>query len=148
MGVHEQVVNIRAHQHWTFGPSQNVTQALTQGLRDTVQRVLDQQRIPDGDCFYINLSLDSLRNASNAFFLTAREWRQDQARATTLFDNLARMLNSQEQFEVDDSFNDRVVHAQAPPRGSGNPKNYCPGFHSCVALRQLKESLVLILQDD
>jgi len=52
MGAHEQVVNIRARQHGTFGPSQNVMQALTQGLRH-VQRVLDQQRIPAGDRFYI-----------------------------------------------------------------------------------------------
>lgn len=105
MGVRERVVSIRARQHGTFGPGQSVTQAITQGLRDTVQRVLDQQHIPDGDRFYINLSSDRLRNASNAFFLTAREWRQDQDRALTLLDNLARMLNSQEQFEVDDSFN-------------------------------------------
>jgi len=58
------------------------------------------------------------------------------------------MLNSQEQFEVDDSFNVRVVHVQAPPRGSAKPKKYCPGFHSCVAFRQLKKSLVLVPQYD
>ena len=67
MGVRERVVTIRARQHGMFGPGQNVTQAITQGLRDTVQRILDQQRIPDGDRFYINLSSDRLRNASNAF---------------------------------------------------------------------------------
>lgn len=120
MGVQEQVVNIRARQHGTSGPSQNVTQALTQGLRDTVQRFLDQQRMTDGDRFYLNLSSDRLRNASNASFLTAREWRRDQARAKDLLDNLARMLNSQEQFEVEDSFNVRVrcrtCHHLATPR--------------------------------
>lgn len=41
MGARERVVTIRARQHGTFGPGQNVTQAITQGLRDTVQRVLD-----------------------------------------------------------------------------------------------------------
>ena len=67
-GVREHFVNIRARQQGTFAPQQNVTQALTQGLRDTVQRVLDQQRIPDNNRFYINLSSDRLQNPSNAFF--------------------------------------------------------------------------------
>lgn len=67
----------------------------------------------------MQMSSNRLRNASNAFFITAQEWRQDQGRAQALLHNLGRMLNSQEQFEVDDSFNVNVVHVQARPRGSG-----------------------------
>ena len=58
------------------------------------------------------------------------------------------MLNIQEQFEVDDSFNVRVVHVQSPPRGSGKPKQYLPGFQSCISLRQVKKSLLVVPQDD
>ena len=70
-----------------------------------------------------------------------------------LLDNLARMLNSQEQFEIDDSFNVRVVHVQSPPRGSGKSTDskqvrYTPGTHSCVSLRQFKKTLYRVPEDD
>lgn len=147
-GLHERVVSIRAQQHGSFGPQQNLIQSLTQGLKDTVQRVLNQQQVRDGDRFHMQMSSNRLRNASNAFFITALEWRQDQGRAQALLDNLGRMLNSQEQFEVDDSFNVNVVHVQAPPRGSGKSKPYLPGYQSCVTLRQMKRSLLTVPQDD
>lgn len=51
-----------------FSIKPNLTRALNQGLRGTVQRVLHDQRVPDPDRFYLNLCPDRLRNASMRFF--------------------------------------------------------------------------------
>ena len=77
-----------------------------------MEQVLDQQKVPDTNRFYISIASDRLRNASNAFHLTALEWWQNGLRAQTLLDNLSKMLNSNEQFEMDDSFNLSVMHVR------------------------------------
>ncbi|KAK2547787.1 hypothetical protein P5673_032196 [Acropora cervicornis] len=57
-----------------FGVHERVlADALTRGLRRAVDQVLDQQKVPDTDRFYISLASDRLGSASNAFHLTAQE---------------------------------------------------------------------------
>ena len=51
--------------------------------------------------------------------MTGKEWREQGLRAEALLENLSKMLNSNENFEMDDSFNLSVVHVRPPPRGSG-----------------------------
>ena len=80
-GVHERVVRLRPVQEDRLIPQQQLTDALTRGLRRAVEQVLDQQKVPDTDRFYISLASDRLRSASNAFHLTAQEWRQNELRA-------------------------------------------------------------------
>ena len=122
VGVHERVVRLRPVQEGRLIPQQQLADALTRGLRQAVEQVLDQQKVPDTDRFYISLASDRLRSAPNAFHLTAQEWRQNGLRAQTLSDNLSKMLNSNEQFEMDDSFNLLVVHVRTPPRGTGKKR--------------------------
>ena len=109
-GMQERVVHLHPVQEGRLIPQQQLAEALMRGLRRAVKQVLDQQKVPDTDHFYISLASDRLQSASNAFHLTAQEWRQNGFRAQTLLDNLSKMLNSDEQFEMDDSFNLSVVH--------------------------------------
>ena len=147
-GVHERVVRLRPVQEGRLIPQQQLTDALTRGLRRAVEQVLDQQKVPDTDRFYISLASDRLRSASNAFHLTAQEWRQNGLRAQTLLDNLSKMLNSNEQFEMDDSFNLSVVHVRPPPRGTGKKRQHVPGHQSNVRLKQMKKSVIEMPRDD
>ena len=147
-GVHERVVRLRPVQEGRLIPQQQLADALTRGLRRAVEQVLDQQKVPDTDRLYISLASDRLRSASNAFHLTAQEWRQNGLRAQTLLDNLSRMLNSNEQFEMDDSFNLSVVHVRPPPRGTGKKRQYVPGHQSNVRLKQMKKSVIEMPRDD
>ena len=103
---------------------------------------------PDTDRFYISLASDRLRSASNAFHLTAQKWRQNGLRAQTLLDNLSKMLNSNEQFEMDDSFNLSVVHVRPPPRRTGKKRQHVPGHQSKVRLKQMKKSVIEMPRDD
>jgi len=58
------------------------------------------------------------------------------------------MLNFNEQFEMDDSFNLSVVHARLLPRGTGKKRHYVPGHQSNVRLKQMKKSVIEIPRDD
>ena len=147
LGVREQVIQIRPVQHGAFNNQQHLNNALVEGMHGAIRRAIERHPAPDQDRFYVSVASDRLRNASNAFFLSAQEWRQDEPRVHALMNNLGRMLNSNEQFEMDDSFTLNVVHVQAPPRGSGR-KKYVPGHQSHVTLRQFKRSLIRMPEDD
>ena len=146
-GVHERVVRLRPVQQGRFMPQQQLADALTRGLRRAVEDVLDAQEIPDADRFYVSLASNRLRSASNAFHVTAQEWRQNGLRAQVLLENLSKMLNSNENFEMDDSFNLSVVHVRPPPRGTGRKRSYVPGHQSNVRLKQVKRSVVEMRRD-
>ena len=136
-GVHERVVHLCPVQEGRLIPQQQLANAFTRGLRRPVEQVLDQQKVPDTDQFYILLVSNRLGSASNAFHLTAQEWRQNGLRAQTLLDNLSKTLNFNEQFEVDDSFHFSVVHVQPPPRWTGKKRQHVPGHQSNVRLKQM-----------
>ena len=112
MGVHERVFPLQPRQAGTFRPPRQLADAMVHGLR--------RARI------YISLSSDRLDNAFDFRGLTAREWRQNGVRATEMLDKLARMLNSNEQFEMNDSFQLAFVYVHCPPVGTGQ-KRYLPG---------------------
>ena len=147
-GVHVRVVRVRPVQEGRLISQQQLADALTRGLRRAVEQVLDQQKVPDTDRFYISLASDRLRSGSNAIHLTAQEWRQNGLRAQTLLDNLSKMLNFNEQFEMDDSFNLSVVHVRPPPRGTGKKRQHVPGHQSNVRLKQMKKSVIEMPRDD
>lgn len=142
-GIHERVVRLRPVVKGQFITRQCLADALTEGLRDAVKDVLNNIGVPDQDRFYISLGSDRLRNAANAFHLTVGEWRRDDKRAKTLLERLANMLNSNENFELDDSFNLNVVHVEAPPRGSGRKRAEFPGNQSLERLRQINHEIIV-----
>ena len=151
--VHERVVRLRPVQEGNFIPTDRLADALIQGLRSAVEGVLNRYRVPDQDRFYVSLASDRLRSASNAFFVTAKNWREQGLRMEELLNNLSKMLNSNEQFELDDSFQLSVVHVQPHPRGSGpkrRPKKrprHVPGYLSDVQLEEVKKSRIKIRRD-
>ena len=64
--------------------------------------------------------------------------------ATECLSPLARMLNSNEQFEVNDSFQLAFVHVRDGPRGGGKRRRVKPGHRSLMVLRGMKRKVVRI----
>ena len=148
-GVQERVVRLRPIQDGRPIPANRLVRTLTRGMQSAISRVLRQMDIPDNERFYVSLASDRLRSASNAFHVTAGEWRQDQLRANALLQNLSNMLNSNENFRMDDSFNLSVVHVRPAPRGSGRKlKLHVPGHQSNVRLKQVKKTVVEMPPDE
>ena len=54
------------------------------------------------------------------------------------------MLNSNEQFEVNDTFQLAFVHVRDGPRGGGRPRRVKPGHQSLMVLRRMKQTVVRI----
>ena len=148
-GVHKRVVRLHPIQEGKLIPTDRLADALAQGLRGAVEGVLDRHQVSDADHFYVSLASDRLRSTSNVFFVTGREWRKHGLCAEALLDNLQKMLNSIENFELDDSLQLNVVHVHPQPRGSG-PKTkrkkeyHVSGHLSNVKLREVKKSLIKI----
>ena len=147
-GVQERVVRLRPVQDGRPIPNNRLVRTLTRGMQNAISRVLRQMNIPDNERFYVSLTSDRLRSASNAFHVTAGEWRQNQLRANALLQNLSNMLNNNENFQMDDSFNLSVVHVRPAPRGSGRKRKYVPGHQSNVRLKQMKRTVVEMPRDE
>ena len=147
-GVQERVVRLRPVQQGRLIPPNQLVRTLTGSMQQAINRVLNQMNVPDDDRFYVSLASDRLRSASNAFHVTAGEWRHNDLRANALLTNLSNMLNSNENFRMDDSFNLSVVHVRPTPRGSGTKRKYVPGHQSNVRLKQLKRTVIGMPRDE
>ena len=65
-----------------------------------------------------------------------------------LLENLSRMLNSNENFQMDDTFHLSFVHVRAGPYGGGKKRKYLPGHQSSTRLKVVKKTVIAIPQTD
>ena len=81
--------------------------------------------------------------------LRTGEWRVHGQRVDALLGNLSHMLNSNEQFEMDDSFTLSFAHVRGAPIGSGRRRrSYLPGHQASTRLKEVKRCVLRIPQDD
>ena len=143
MGVHERHFNTRLRQRGNLIPGQNITQALQDALRRAVNQVLDTTPdLHDQDRLYFTIGSNRLHNNFQGWGLRAGEWRQDRERVEALFHRLAQALNSNEQFEMDDSFQLSITQVQHAPQGTGRPRRGKPGHPTHQALTTRKNSVI------
>ena len=137
MGVQERVFRTRVRQVGALRPRQNVAAAFTQGLRGALERLLrDQQdEIEDRDRVFFTIGSNRLVKSNNGWGLTAREWRRDSLREDSMLRHPAKMLNSNEQFEMNDSFQLMFVHVCGTPHRGGTKRQRKPvtGRRRCCA---------------
>ena len=148
MGVRERHYTTRLRQRGAFIPSQHVPSALTEALHAAVRRLIEQDHVPAQDRVYLGLSSNQLSHANNYRGLTADEWLQGGARLDALLQQMSAMLNSNKQFEVDDSFQLSFTHVRAPPTGSGRKHKLKPGHSALTSFKKKKLSVLLIKNGD
>ena len=110
--------------------------------------MLQDPSIADRDRVYFHLASDRLGHAYDGWGLTAGEWRRDEGRVARLLENLSRMLNSNENFQMDDTFHLSYVRVRAGPYGGGKKRKYLPGHQSSTRLKVMKRSVITIPQTD
>ena len=120
LGVRERHFNTQLRQRGNFIPNQNLTQALEEGLRRAVNQVLTTTtpELHDQDRLYFTIGSNRLHNNFQGWGLRAGEWRQGGDRVEALFHRLAQALNSNEQFEMDDSFQLSITQVHHAPQGT------------------------------
>ena len=128
MGVRERHFKTRLRQRANFINHENITRALQDGLRRAVNQVLATTlNLHDQDRLYFTIGSNRLHNNFQGWRLRAGEWREGGERLDALFDRLAQTLNSNEQFEMDDSFQLSITQVHHAPQGTGRPRRGKPG---------------------
>ena len=97
---------------------------------------------------YFTLSSNRLTSNFQGWGLRAGEWREGGARLEALFQRLAQALNSNEQFEMDDSFQLSITQVHHAPQGRGRKRQTKPGHAPLQALTAKKRSVIRIQNND
>ena len=149
MGVRERHFNTRLRQTGNLIPTTNITRALQDGLHRAVNQILaTTPDLHDQDRLYFTIGSNRLHNNFQGWGLRAGEWRQGGDRLETLFNRLAQALNSNEQFEMDDSFQLSITQVHHAPQGTGKPRRGKPGHPTFQLLTAQKRSVIRIKNDD
>ena len=147
MGVRERHFNTRLRQRGNLILNKNITQVLQDGLRRAVNQVLaTTPTLHDQDRLYFTLGSDRLHNNFEGWGLRAGEWREGGERLDALFDRLAQALNSNKQFEMDDSFQLSITQVHHAPQGTGKPRRGKPG-HPTMEMLTKNSKLVIRIQN-
>ena len=148
-GVRERHFNTRLRQAGNFVDTPHLVPALQDGLRRAVNRVLaTTPDLHDRDRLYFTLSSNRLTSNFQGWGLRAGEWREGGDRLDGLFNRLSEALNSNEQFEMDDSFQLSITQVIRPPEGSGGKRHIKPGHRPISILKISKKSIIRINNDD
>ena len=89
-----------------------------------------------------------MNNNFQGWGLRVDEWRQGGARVDAVFTRMANALNSNEQFEMDDSFQVSITQVRHAPVGSGHQRNLKPGHQAVKKLTAKKKSIIRIRNND
>ena len=119
MGVRERHFTARLQQTGNFVDTPHVAQALRDAIQCAMTRVLNEfPNLHEDDRLFFTISSNRLsRGDFHGWGLRVREWREGGDRVDAVLNCLSRALNSNEQFEMDDSFQMSITHVQhAPPR--------------------------------
>ena len=149
MGAREHLFNARLRQTGNFIDTPHVAQALRNGLQRAMTRVLNEiPNLHDDDRLFFSVSSNRPRGDFHGWGVRVGEWREGGDRVDAVLNRLSRALNSNEQFEMDDSFQMRITHVQRPPQGSGGKRQLRPGHQTLALLKPQKRSIVQIQNTD
>ena len=126
MGVWQRHFTARLWQTNNFVDIPHLATAIQQALQTAISCVLDNN-IADNDRLFVTLVSNRLSNNYTGWGLPAGKWRHDGQQVDEILQHLAKALNSNEQFEMDDSFELSVTQVRQPPRGNGRKRQTKPG---------------------
>ena len=86
----------------------NIVRAFEEGLADQIEDLT--RNMPDHDRIQIYLSSNRLQSAHTSANVTIGDWRDPLSGARRILHQISKMLNSNENFEVDDSLQLDVTH--------------------------------------
>ena len=123
----------------------NIVRAFEEALDESIQTLI--RNIPDHDRLQIYLSSNRLQSAHTSANVSVGDWRDPLSGARRILDQISQMLNSNENFEVDDSLHLDVTHITMPPPGSGRRRKRLATNCYDTILHQ-KKSVVQITNKD
>lgn len=94
-------------------------EALQRAIRE---QVLNDSGVHPNDHFLINMNSNGLRHSYHSSRMRVRDWLDNTLRVQEIMQKISRMLNSNEQFRLNDSFSLHIYHIQDPGQGAGNQR--------------------------
>ena len=133
-------------------PVQQQRHILPRQMEEASQRAIREQILEDpevqpNDYFIININSNRLRHSYHSSRMRVREWIDNTLRARKIMQQISRMLNSNEQFRLDDSFSLHISHIRDPGQGAGKNR-IRKGSMALEKLLDLKKSVIKIKNED
>ena len=129
-------------------PRDQLPSLLEQALQMAIQRqVLNQPGVHDNDHLMINMSSNRLQHAYQSSRVRVRDWIQNTEPAQMMLQQMSNILNSNENFAIDDSFHIEVSHIRDSGVGSGC-RGQRPGTQPIEQFLKNKKSVVRIENKD
>ena len=129
-------------------PRAQLPELIDEALQRAIERqVLDQPGVNNNDHLMVNMSSNRLRHAFQSSRVRVRDWRQRTEPAQTLLHQLSKILNSNENFGIDDSFHMEVTVIKDSGVGSGS-RGKRPGTQPIEQFLRDKSSVVRIKNQD
>ena len=123
----------------------NIVRAFEEGLSDVIEELIDD--LPEHDRIQIYLSSNRLRSAHTTANVSIGDWRNPLSGARQILHQITKMLNSNENFDADDSLQLDVTHITMPRPGSGKRK-WRFGTDNYDTLLKTKRSIITINNRD
>ena len=146
MGVHERIFNATMRQTGSMIPRQHIVTALQNGLRRALSNLV--RDIPDNDSVYVSMGSNRLARNYEMWGLRADDLKEGGVRVDAMLDRFGRMLNSNQEFQMDDSFHVSFTHVLGEPRGRGRKRKSKPGHQFPEIRKKLKRCEVEIDNSD
>ena len=128
----------------------NIIRAFEERLARSIHELI--RGLPDHDRIQIYLGSNRLRNSHTSANVSVEQWRDPLGASRQVLDNISNLLNSNENFEIDDTLQLDVTHITMPPPGSGplkgKRKRCCFGSDNYGELLKSKRSVARITNDD
>ena len=128
----------------------NIIRAFEEGLANSIRDLI--VGLPDHDRIQIYIGSNRLRNSHTSANVSVEQWRNPMGASRQVLSNISNLLNSNENFEIDDTLQLDVTHITMPPPGSGLPKGkrkrHIFGTDNYGDFLKAKRSVIRITNDD
>lgn len=128
----------------------NIIRAFEEGLANSIQDLI--VGLPDHDRIQIYLGSNRLRNSHTSANVSVEQWRDPLGASRQVLQNISDLLNSNENFELDDTLQLDVTHITMPSPGSGLPsgkrKRHTFGTDNYGEFLKAKRSVIRIQNQD
>ena len=145
--VQRQRFSARIEQTRDASSSDDMGEALTDALRDAVVRQLDSSPgVAPHHAIHFTMQSDHFTHAFQSATFTADEFQTGSPRLRTYLQSLAEKLNSNEEFEADESFTMDLTIVQTPGRGGRGNRDRGRKLGRCAidTLLKRKRSIVAV----
>lgn len=125
----------------------NIIREFEEGSANAIDRLIEE--LPDEDRIQIYLGSRRLSSAHTSAHVSVHDWRESLDPARQVLDVISRMLNSNENFDVDDTMELDLTHISMPSgSGSSKRKSCCLGTDNYEDFLKKKQCVVRIQNRD